>query len=96
MIEIECPHGKEDIEMDDDDSGLFICPYCDEEFLWESEPQILESNTSDESSKSGYSHLLLPSILISVLLVLLVVLLFIFAFINSYSHAMACGWQNTC
>ena len=93
MIEIECPHCKEDIELDDDDSGLFICPYCDHEFLWESEPQILGINTSDESSKSGYSHLLFPSILISVLLV---VLLFIFAFINSYSHAMACGWQNTC
>jgi len=93
MIEIECPHCNGDIELDDDDSGLFNCPYCDQEFLWGQESQIMDDNTSEYSSKSDYSHLVLPSILISVLLVILV---FIFAFINSYSHAMSCGWQNTC
>ena len=93
MIEINCPHCNEDIELDDDDSGLFSCPYCNQEFLWEQESQIMETNNSSDSSKSDYSYLVLPSIMISVLLVILV---FIFAFINSYSHAMSCGWQNTC
>ena len=34
MVEIECPHCDEDIEMDDDAVGLFDCPYCDQEFEW--------------------------------------------------------------
>lgn len=96
MIEIECPYCKGDIELDNDDSGLFRCPYCDHEFLWESESKIIDINTSEESPKSDYSHLVFPSILISILLVLLVIVVIIFAFIDSYSHAMSCGWQNTC
>ena len=96
MIEIECPYCKGDIELDEDDSGLFTCPYCDHEFLWESESQILNINNSEESSKSDYSRLVLPSILISILLVLLVIVVIIFAFIYSYANAMSCGWQSTC
>ena len=34
MVVIECPYCDEDIEMDDDASGLFDCPYCDQEFEW--------------------------------------------------------------
>ena len=36
MVEIECPHCDEDIELDDDDFGLFDCPHCDKEFEYES------------------------------------------------------------
>jgi hypothetical protein len=32
MVEIECPHCGEGIELDDDDFGLFECPFCEEEF----------------------------------------------------------------
>ncbi|MBT3772005.1 MAG: hypothetical protein HOB52_01305 [Euryarchaeota archaeon] len=35
MVEIQCPHCDEDIELDDGASGLFDCPHCDEEFSWE-------------------------------------------------------------
>ena len=35
MVEIQCPHCEEDIELEDDVFGLFVCPHCDEEFLWE-------------------------------------------------------------
>ena len=34
MVEIQCPHCDEDIELDDGASGLFDCPHCDEEFSW--------------------------------------------------------------
>ena len=37
MVEIECPHCDEGIELDDDAFGLFECPFCEEEFEWESE-----------------------------------------------------------
>ena len=37
MVEIECPHCDEGIELDDDDFGLFECPHCDEEFEWNRE-----------------------------------------------------------
>ena len=34
MVEIECLHCDEDIELGDDEFGLFECPYCEEEFEW--------------------------------------------------------------
>ena len=36
MVELQCPHCNEDVELDDGDSGLFNCPYCDKEFYWKS------------------------------------------------------------
>ena len=35
MVEIQCPHCEEGIELEDDVFGLFVCPHCDEEFSWE-------------------------------------------------------------
>ena len=32
MVELQCPHCDEDIELDDGDSGLFNCPHCNEDF----------------------------------------------------------------
>ena len=40
MVEVECPHCDEDIELDDDDFGLFECPYCEEEFEWGSDGEF--------------------------------------------------------
>jgi hypothetical protein len=37
MVEIECPHCDEGIELGDDDFGLFECPFCEEEFEWNRE-----------------------------------------------------------
>lgn len=34
MVEIVCPHCEEEIELDDDASGEFLCPLCDGEFEW--------------------------------------------------------------
>ena len=36
MVDLQCPHCDEDIELEDGDSGLFNCPYCSEEFYWKS------------------------------------------------------------
>lgn len=34
MVEIQCPHCEEEIELPDDGSGLFDCPHCEEEFSY--------------------------------------------------------------
>ena len=36
MVELQCPHCDEDIELDNGDSGLFNCPHCNEDFYWKS------------------------------------------------------------
>jgi len=55
MVEIQCPHCEEDIELEDGAFGLFDCPHCDEEFSWDddeenSEEEIIQ--TSDTTGKS--------------------------------------------
>jgi predicted RNA-binding Zn-ribbon protein involved in translation (DUF1610 family) len=35
MVEIQCPHCEKDIELEDGLSGMFDCPYCNNEFVWE-------------------------------------------------------------
>ena len=39
MVDILCPHCEEEIALDDDASGEFVCPYCDGEFEWNVEPE---------------------------------------------------------
>jgi len=40
MVEIQCPHCGKNIELDDGISGMFDCPYCHNEFIWEHEKKI--------------------------------------------------------
>ena len=40
MVDILCPHCEEEIALDDDASGEFVCPYCDGEFEWNVEPEV--------------------------------------------------------
>jgi len=35
MVEIVCPHCKEEVELPDDTYGEFECPHCSEIFEWE-------------------------------------------------------------
>ena len=35
MVEIQCPHCDKNIELEDGISGMFDCPYCQNEFIWE-------------------------------------------------------------
>ena len=53
MVEIECPHCEEEIALDDDASGEFVCPYCGGEFEWNFEPEVvLEPNWFQEYNES--------------------------------------------
>ena len=53
MVEIQCPHCDEDIELEDDVFGLFDCPHCDEEFIWEDDEDVSSEPTTNSSVISG-------------------------------------------
>ena len=46
MVEIVCPHCEEEIALDDDASGEFLCPLCDGTFEWNINP----ANDTQEAS----------------------------------------------
>ena len=46
MVEIVCPHCEEEIALDDDASGEFLCPLCDGTFEW----NINQANDRQEVS----------------------------------------------
>ena len=50
MVEILCPHCEEEIELEDDASGEFACPYCDGEFEWNLPPEKPKNQSSSHSS----------------------------------------------
>ena len=53
MVDILCPHCEEEITLDDDASGEFVCPYCDGEFEWNVEPEVgLDPNWFQEYNGS--------------------------------------------
>ena len=49
MVEIQCPHCVEIIELNSDLFGLFECPFCEEEFEWSPE----RSPSNDELFNSN-------------------------------------------
>ena len=53
MVEIECPHCDEGIELEDDVFGLFDCPHCDEEFSWEDDEDVSNEYTTNPPVISG-------------------------------------------
>ena len=53
MVEIECPHCDEDIELDDDDFGLFKCPHCEDEFSWDNDDEDDEVETFQKPGMTG-------------------------------------------
>ena len=57
MVVIECPHCEEHIELDDDASGLFECPFCEGEFEWGMD-DVEEKNSSIDLFSSSYSTLI--------------------------------------
>jgi hypothetical protein len=55
MVEIQCPHCEEDVELEDGASGLFDCPHCDEEFSYgddEENGKVETVQTPDTTGKS--------------------------------------------
>ena len=54
MVDILCPHCEEEIALDDDASGEFVCPYCDGEFEWNVQPEVgLDPNWFQEYNESN-------------------------------------------
>ena len=47
MVEIQCPHCEEDVELEDGVFGLFDCPHCDEEFIWEDDEDVSNEHTTN-------------------------------------------------
>jgi len=93
MVEVECPHCDEDIELDDDDFGLFECPHCEEEFEWEQESRSIEIKPANDFSVSDLWYFFPPAFLIGGLIIIGLILLWI---VMGFANAMSCGWQNTC
>ena len=48
MVVIQCPHCNEDIELGDDNFGLFDCPHCDKEFEFESSSDNRRPNLTNK------------------------------------------------
>jgi len=52
MVEIQCPHCDENVELEDDVFGLFDCPHCDEEFSWGDDEDVSNEHTTNPSVNS--------------------------------------------
>ena len=55
MVEIQCPHCEEDIELEHGSTGLFNCPYCHEEFSYEGDDMFkdIKSEVDEFAEKHG-------------------------------------------
>ena len=58
MVVIQCPHCYKDVELENGVSGLFDCPYCDNEFEYEPKQAKVQNYPSIEprlsrSAKTG-------------------------------------------
>jgi len=50
MVTILCPHCEEEIELEDDASGEFACPFCEGEFEWNMEPETVSARGASTGS----------------------------------------------
>ena len=58
MVELECPHCEEEIELDDGDYGLYSCPHCDDEFEYENEEDLLTGiATNQDGNHWGFNEI---------------------------------------
>ena len=86
MVEILCPHCEEEIGLDDGVFGLFECPFCNEDFEYESPiPESQSANFSFATTTSQNN----VSIVVSILGVILGVLAIV-VFFNAFSFDSQC------
>ena len=74
MVEIQCPHCDEDVELENDVFGLFDCPHCDEEFAWED-----DSDDRDVSNEYTTNPLKISGIKVGFGILLVTAIVFYFA-----------------
>ena len=84
MVEIQCPHCDEDIELEDDVFGLFDCPHCDEEFAWED-----DDNDEDVSNEYTTNPPVISGVKIGIGIVGIVLLLSIIILLFVVGSAMS-------
>ena len=53
MVDIQCPHCEEEIQLEDDAFGEFQCPYCEGEFEWGETPKAREKEGVYSNPMSG-------------------------------------------
>ena len=82
MVEIQCPHCEESIELEDDVFGLFVCPHCVEEFSWEDDDYDEDISNFDDKGVN------IPLIVIVGLFILIVAVIVGFAF-DSFTGVLA-------
>ena len=70
MVEIQCPHCEEGIELENDVFGLFVCPHCDEEFSWEGDDYDEEISNFEHK---GFNNPLMAIVGLFILLVAVIV-----------------------
>ena len=59
MVEIVCPHCDEEIALNDDASGEFLCPLCDGTFEWNITPaKGMEEPSSIEAQERARARIL--------------------------------------
>jgi hypothetical protein len=86
MVEILCPHCEEEIELGDGIYGLFECPFCNEDFEYESPiPEFQSANFSFPTTVSQNN----VSIVVSILGVILGVLAIV-VFFNAFNFDSLC------
>jgi hypothetical protein len=84
MVEIQCPHCDENIELEDGSYGLFDCPHCNKEFEWENHNGDLVDN-SDPFSKEALVHQLkIAGVIVPLTVILMAVLLFIYILLLNF------------
>ena len=53
MVVIQCPHCNLEVELDNEESGLFDCPHCGKEFEFDAFEHILENAINQREQIQG-------------------------------------------
>ncbi len=89
MVEIQCPHCEEVVELEDNSFGLFDCPHCGDTFEYES------SSSDHDSSDSGSSGLTQNQLSLAISISGLILgVLAIMVFFNALSFDTICPEED--
>jgi uncharacterized Zn-finger protein len=77
MVEIQCPHCDEDIELEDGSYGLFDCPYCGGEFEWDNHYGDLVDNSDPFGREALVHQLKIAGKIVPITVISMAVLMFL-------------------
>ena len=67
MFEVQCPNCDKDIELEDGMYGLFECPHCNVDFLWERD----EYSIGEQFKNAGLLFLITTSVVFVIVFVIM-------------------------